>query len=127
MREHEYTLPWIEVFCVGLDVSGLSYTPLCAHSFLKFKRIGVPGNGLLLRLCMVRPTLNMAVPELLPLQGRKTLKSERNTTVQSYQKPFLSVETYLLFSSLGIRPLVLIDTVGAFNIFSSMDSSKSKL
>lgn len=53
----------------------LSYTPLCAHSFFKLNRNGVPGSGLPLRLCINSPILNIAMPELLPEHGSVTLNS----------------------------------------------------
>jgi len=37
--------------------------------------MGVPESGLLWRVWILRPTLKDAVPELLPVQGRKMLKS----------------------------------------------------
>lgn len=52
----------------------LSYTPRVAHSFLNFKRSGVPGTALPLRFWIERLILNVAVPELFPVQGRNMLK-----------------------------------------------------
>lgn len=37
--------------------------------------MGVPDREAFLRVCIFRPTLNDAVPELFPVQGRNMLKS----------------------------------------------------
>lgn len=67
----KHTLP-----CEGVVRVVLSYTPLCAHSFLKFNLSGVPGNGLPRLVCINNPMLNMAIPELFSLHGRLTLNSD---------------------------------------------------
>lgn len=64
-----YTLP-----CEDVNVE-MEALPLCAHSFLKFKRIGVPGNSFSRRFCIDKPIVNIAVPELLWTHGMKILKS----------------------------------------------------
>lgn len=55
--DFSYTLPCRVVSEVGLEAS-ISYTPLCAHSFLKFRRMGVPESGLFFLVWIFRPTLN---------------------------------------------------------------------
>lgn len=71
LKKNRHTLPCEDVRAV------LSYTPLCAHSFFKFKRNGVPGNGLPFLDCIKSPILNIAMPELLSEHGNNTLNSER--------------------------------------------------
>lgn len=69
-NKEKHTLP-----CEGVVRVVLSYTPLCAHSFRKFNRSGVPGNGAPFRVCINRPMLNIAMPELFSLHGNLTLNS----------------------------------------------------
>lgn len=61
--------------CIEVEREALSYTPLWAHSFRKFKRSGVPGIGLPRAVFMSKPMLNMAMPELLSTHGKCTLNS----------------------------------------------------
>lgn len=68
-----YTLP-----CKALkrtERSTSSYTPLGAHSFFKFNRIGVPGTGLPRRVLISSPMLNIAVPEAFSTHGSDTMNS----------------------------------------------------
>lgn len=71
VKIEKHTLP-----CIEDEREALSYTPLCAHSFRKFNRNGVPGIGLPRAVFINKPILNIAMPELLSVQGSSTLNSE---------------------------------------------------
>lgn len=69
-----HTLP-CKALVEAVEAFILSYTPLWAHSFFKFNLNGVPGTGLPRRVCIIKPMLNIAVPELFPEQGNVILNS----------------------------------------------------
>lgn len=54
-----------------------THSPRTVHSFLRLSRRGVPFKGFPLRVSIIRPIPNCAMPELLPVQGSRTLNSAK--------------------------------------------------
>lgn len=71
--------------CIAVEREALSYTPLWAHSFRKFKRNGVPGIGLPRAVLISKPMLNIAIPELLSTHGKCTLNSGMSFIISRQQ------------------------------------------
>lgn len=75
------------------------HSPRTVHSFLRLRRSGVPFKGFPLRVSIIRPIPNCAMPELLPVQGSRTLNSatEKNAcssiSLTSWLSLSLSYET----------------------------------
>lgn len=60
--------------------------PRSAHSFRKRSRKGVPGSGFPFLLSISKPIPKAAIPELFPLHGRRTLKTEYKTDSEFTKK-----------------------------------------